>query len=1747
MKATTPPPQKKQVLSRQPSDCALGAEGLDGISGDANGSAAVRVFVRIRPFSESEKTQNSSSASGSSCGPQPTLHVDPSDPQLITVLDPRNDFRSRETYGFERCFWSVGPTGPSSAATPAATQQHVFDFVGMPVLSNVLNGYNGCIFAYGQTGSGKTYTMMGLSEDNPSVASPLTLPPSSSSPSSVQVQQQQQPQRFSARDPLPSKPSAGSGTAASVGASGRFSTRPEDVGVIPRLATAIFHALQEKHEEDKSHSFRVEVSYYEIYNEKVFDLLSVHGVGGSDGHELRVRLDPVQGPFVEGLSTHPVLDDLAIGRLLRKGTCARHVAATRMNDRSSRSHAIFSLHVTQMRLDERNETVRTTSKLNLVDLAGSERTGQAGVDGVHFKESTRINLSLTTLGRVIDHLAESGHTGVPPYRESQLTWLLMDSLGGNSKTTMVATISPSLACYEEMLQTLRYASRAKQIVNKVVVNEDPQARRLKELEAIVAQLRTTIEQGGTNTYSNDYVDDLTSRFHESQRMVAELKSTVASLKCDVEHLQGQKKHLEAELVHEKELAARNAGMSAVAQVVKSRTAVPVLVGKSSTSASSGAAVGRHGSPGKSAGGARVSTGPLASTRTVTGGSSSRRASGTGADISAASINRPATSAGLGGNSLTTTPRTGSSCGTSPRSAAVTPTAPLPDAPPQPYPHDGTLHMPCPALASSSSGSRFERSSFPPKHVLGEMSTEHLVEIIEDLKADLSTTRKEKERLAVIAHHAEKGAAIAKQSEQVRLSDATARIMALDAKSTDLQKVIQSHEVQHADYLQLIEGLASEVEQNALGAAAANKKIASLLEAQSKHGKDTMSQREAREREALEEALKKFVAEAKRSSAAAMTSLEREVSIRVRSECKASQEKAIQALEAGWEAKLAQVRKALSEQLAEERVKIEQELSTSRVKQEASSIHEATMMKAQVTQLQHQLSALSKARTADVAEMERLRTGFDDEKRTLLLDHERRLVTLRKEVERQAAGKVQAAEEATRDVEALMRKKEVDHAESQRALRVCLEHEKERAVSECQAPLQRQLDRKTDEVKSLSSTLADRDTVIAELKAKLVEGERGAKRQDEAMTLVKEKVQAVLQQVAHDEASHRIEVERVRSDLQSAHAALLREVEETHDHAMTDALARQKRLEEEIQCQQELLHVDASEIRALQQEKEKLEWSNVKHSVDLEESIARRIVVEECSSSTIRIVQQHLCEVRLVGERHRALGALMNQLEVQRDGVMRDEELRRTLLLNLFSTGSSLQDIIHGHVKLALSVTNETAAMMTGLSTFMSGLQQRDLERECEAVRALQNRQVQLDKAVKQFSELESRMTTLEQDLLEEYARQASQVQLSILQLAAQTKTIISSSAEQHMMLHQDTAAKLLGDVGTLQTEFNITTCGIRRSTFVSLEASERTLLAGQEESDCGLLLLHVQAAMLASARNRFASRILEEHMMLRSSCEGELGEAYLRWHSEAVLLMREEQQHSESLAASSAELRVDTMAHELSTYRDEVQALRAEKAELTGRLRASVDEQKKLEMLLDEANLVAIERDLVGQQLQNATGSSDSAKKPSAASSRVPSLGGLLNFLGASRSSTAAASTMATSAGPSLSPAPPGKENHDPVSLSRANSSIVVAGTAGLGVLDLSGLLTSQSSLVLSGGGGGAGGLGDSKLRSSMYYNFTPRGGPDHHTAAGSGLGNLNSSIGAFGVPTVSAEGSAAMQTPRTHNSANSKPSTPDPKGSAAA
>ncbi|PFH37453.1 putative Chromosome-associated kinesin KLP1 [Besnoitia besnoiti] len=343
----------------------------------------------------------------------------------ITNLD---DEKQSRTFAFDYSYWSHdgfvndenGYSKPVSAKY--ADQEKVFNDIGKDVLNNAFEGYNACLFAYGQTGAGKSYSMVGYGANK---------------------------------------------------------------GIVVRACEEIFQRI--KSIKDPLLRSEVTVSMLEIYNEAVQDLLVKPDQRPKGG--LKIRHTPQLGTFVQDLSKHPVDTYDAIQAKLDEGTSNRTVGATLMNATSSRAHTVLQIVYNQVTLDEatKEPLSQKTAEISLVDLAGSERAGSTGATGDRLKEGCAINQSLSALGNVISALADKAcgklkPGQVIPYRDSALTRILQSALGGNSKTCMIAALSPASVNYEETLSTLRYADRVKSIKNEAVVNENPLERLIRELK-----------------------------------------------------------------------------------------------------------------------------------------------------------------------------------------------------------------------------------------------------------------------------------------------------------------------------------------------------------------------------------------------------------------------------------------------------------------------------------------------------------------------------------------------------------------------------------------------------------------------------------------------------------------------------------------------------------------------------------------------------------------------------------------------------------------------------------------------------------------------------------------------------------------------------------------------------------------------------------------------------------------------------------------------------------------------------------------------------------------------------------------------------------------------------------------------------------------------------------------------------------------------------------------------------------------
>ncbi|XP_042181979.1 kinesin-like protein KIF3A isoform X3 [Oncorhynchus tshawytscha] len=352
---------------------------------------------------------------------------------------------------------------------PDSKQLDVYNLTARPIIDSVLEGYNGTIFAYGQTGTGKTFTMEGVR------------------------------------------------------------AVPELRGIIPNSFAHVFGHIAKAEGDTR---FLVRVSYLEIYNEEVRDLL-----GKDQMQRLEVKERPDVGVYIKDLSGYVVNNADDMDRIMTMGHKNRSVGSTNMNEHSSRSHAIFTITIECSEKGVDGDQHVRMGKLHLVDLAGSERQGKTGATGQRLKEATKINLSLSTLGNVISALVDGKSTHVP-YRNSKLTRLLQDSLGGNSKTMMCANIGPADYNYDETISTLRYANRAKNIKNKARINEDPKDALLRQFQKEIEELRKKLQEGeeisGSEGSGSEEMDEGDDEGREGRRKRRGSGSSISSSDSSIE-------------------------------------------------------------------------------------------------------------------------------------------------------------------------------------------------------------------------------------------------------------------------------------------------------------------------------------------------------------------------------------------------------------------------------------------------------------------------------------------------------------------------------------------------------------------------------------------------------------------------------------------------------------------------------------------------------------------------------------------------------------------------------------------------------------------------------------------------------------------------------------------------------------------------------------------------------------------------------------------------------------------------------------------------------------------------------------------------------------------------------------------------------------------------------------------------------------------------------------------------------------
>lgn len=432
-----------------------------------DGCGNVKVVVRVRRFIQRDIEKKSACIVRMNPQTQETKLLPPTSNATEDAKSSRR-LHEEKSFTFDKSFWSHDEND-----SHYAHQHDIYASFGEEFLDHNFDGYHTCIFAYGQTGSGKSYTMMGT---------------------------------------------------------------PAEPGLIPRTCRGLFERVEA--EQNGSITYNVHVSYFEIYNEHVKDLLTPRT---NPPAYLKIRESKSEGVYVQNLTDEPVKSYEDIERLMKMGDLNRTTAHTKMNDTSSRSHAVFTLTLKQIQHDiATDSTIERLARMRLVDLAGSERAGRTEATGQRLREGGNINQSLSTLGRVIGALSDpkrqraSRSTGLQnqtkrraemvPYRDSVLTWLLRDSLGGNSKTAMVACISPT--DYEETLSTLRYADQAKKIRTKAHVNQD--AISAAERDAKIMDLQETIKSlqlsvSAASARKRDEADRARDELEDYQREVCKMQ------------------------------------------------------------------------------------------------------------------------------------------------------------------------------------------------------------------------------------------------------------------------------------------------------------------------------------------------------------------------------------------------------------------------------------------------------------------------------------------------------------------------------------------------------------------------------------------------------------------------------------------------------------------------------------------------------------------------------------------------------------------------------------------------------------------------------------------------------------------------------------------------------------------------------------------------------------------------------------------------------------------------------------------------------------------------------------------------------------------------------------------------------------------------------------------------------------------------------------------------------------------------
>ncbi|XP_069384135.1 kinesin-like protein KIF21A isoform X3 [Paralichthys olivaceus] len=443
--------------------------------------SSVRVALRIRPQLAREKIE----------GCHICTYVMPGEPQVILGKD--------KAFTYDYVF------------DMDSQQEAIYTSCTEKLIDGCFEGYNATVFAYGQTGSGKTYTM---------------------------------------------------GTGFDV------NIVEEELGIIPRAVHHLFKGIEERRQAAQDQGrpvpeFKINAQFLELYNEEVLDLFDSARDIKQKSH-IKIHEDATGGIYTVGVTTRTVSSEAEMMQCLKLGALSRTTASTQMNVQSSRSHAIFTIHLCQVRVcasdnqeketdnrvsngnSELDEYETLTAKFHFVDLAGSERLKRTGATGDRAKEGISINCGLLALGNVISALGDRGKRSAHvPYRDSKLTRLLQDSLGGNSQTVMIACSSPSDRDFMETLNTLKYANRARNIKNKVMVNQDKASQQISALRTEIARLQMELMEykTGKRMVGEEGVESFSDMFHENSMLQTENSNLRVRVKAMQETIDAQRARL----------------------------------------------------------------------------------------------------------------------------------------------------------------------------------------------------------------------------------------------------------------------------------------------------------------------------------------------------------------------------------------------------------------------------------------------------------------------------------------------------------------------------------------------------------------------------------------------------------------------------------------------------------------------------------------------------------------------------------------------------------------------------------------------------------------------------------------------------------------------------------------------------------------------------------------------------------------------------------------------------------------------------------------------------------------------------------------------------------------------------------------------------------------------------------------------------------------------------------------------------